>query len=169
MSTEKQFLPESEAPARERVSPEQLPTVEKSRPAEQQRPTSEQAVDTTSLIQRMKWSLLGGRSDQPITLTPAEQPLLKEVESILEEDLGEVYHKMSPAAQAAFRQSGEETASRIIVLLRTVRHHTTRVYRLIAHWLKQIPGVNRFFLVQEAKLKTDKIIELEQERRDIDD
>jgi len=41
-----------------------------------------------------------------------------------------------------------------------------KVLHLIRDWLKIIPGINKYFLEQEAKIKTDKIIELaEQEKQ----
>ena len=35
-----------------------------------------------------------------------------------------------------------------------------KILKLIRSWLKLIPGVNKFFLEQEAKIKTDKIVDL---------
>ena len=37
-----------------------------------------------------------------------------------------------------------------------------KIFQLILEWLKLLPGINRFFLEQEAKIKTDRIIHLNQ-------
>jgi hypothetical protein len=35
-----------------------------------------------------------------------------------------------------------------------------KIRNLIIRWLRVIPGVNRYFLEQEAKIKTDRISEM---------
>jgi hypothetical protein len=40
------------------------------------------------------------------------------------------------------------------------------IFKLIWHWLKKVTGVNRYWLQQEAKIKTDKIIEMTEARQD---
>jgi hypothetical protein len=40
-----------------------------------------------------------------------------------------------------------------------------KILALIRDWLKLIPGVNRFFLEQEAKIKTDKILLAAEEKK----
>ena len=35
-----------------------------------------------------------------------------------------------------------------------------KIFILIISWLKIIPGVNKFFLEQEAKIKADRILDL---------
>jgi hypothetical protein len=42
---------------------------------------------------------------------------------------------------------------------------TKKIFVLIRAWLKIIPGVNRFFLEQEAKIKTDKILFVTEEEK----
>jgi hypothetical protein len=82
------------------------------------------------------------------------------IERVLEEDLSEVFWEMPPEAQTAFKKKGEETARAIEHLLREVRVQVVKILKLIKQWLALIPHVNRFFLEQEAKIKTDKIIAL---------
>ncbi len=85
-------------------------------------------------------------------------PLTQRVQSILEEDLTDMYLSLSPADQQVFKQKGEETLSKIRVLLNQTKVNAKKIFQLIREWLKVIPGVNRFFLEQEAKIKTDKIL-----------
>ncbi|MEN9558227.1 MAG: hypothetical protein RL141_596 [Candidatus Parcubacteria bacterium] len=87
------------------------------------------------------------------------------VEGILQEGLESLYASLPPQEQAAFRQKGEETAGEIAVLLRATRVRVERVLQLVVRWLKTIPGVNMFFLEQEAKIKTDRMVAMAEERR----
>jgi hypothetical protein len=73
---------------------------------------------------------------------------------------------MSPEDRERFRAKGEEVAGEISVMVRDFKVEAKRVILLIRDWLLTIPGVNKFFLEQEAKIKTDRILELERERRD---
>ncbi len=89
----------------------------------------------------------------------------KEIEDILSEDLTDLFLKMNPAQQEAFKKRGEETAGKVRKLLGKAKVHAHAVLLLIRDWLKMIPGVNKFFLEQEAKIKTDKVLDAAEERR----
>jgi len=82
------------------------------------------------------------------------------IDNILAEGLSEIFLKMSPAEQAEFKQQGEKTVVEINKLLSRTRVQINKIISLIRKWLQLIPGVNRFFLEQEAKIKADKIIRL---------
>ncbi len=99
-------------------------------------------------------------STPSVAVTPVSpaDPLTQRVQSILEEDLTDVYLGMNSQDQLAFKQKGEETLSKIRVLLNQTKVNAKKIFQLIREWLKLIPGVNRFFLEQEAKIKTDKIL-----------
>lgn len=92
----------------------------------------------------------------------AKDPLEVKVEDVLEAGLGDAYLKLSPADQQEFKTVGEQTAKKITVLLRQTHVKIKEIFLLIIRWLKVIPGVNKFFLEQEAKIKTDQIIKLNQ-------
>ncbi len=89
-----------------------------------------------------------------------------EVEKILEDGLGEFVESMPAEAQQRFLSKGQEVSGQIAVMVRGLKVEVRRVVRLIQEWLLTIPGVNKFFLEQEAKIKTDRIIELEKVRRE---
>lgn len=89
---------------------------------------------------------------------PSKSPVVQEIESILAEDLRDVYAKMSPEEQAHFRAEGEQAATNISRLLNQVKIKTKAILNIIRSWLRLIPGVNRFFLEQEAKIKADRIL-----------
>lgn len=85
----------------------------------------------------------------------------KEIEELLSEGLTDIYQTMTPKEQEVFRKKSEETATAIEGLVSTFRATADKVVQLIRAWLKTIPGVNRFFLEQESKLKTDDILKLQ--------
>ena len=91
--------------------------------------------------------------------------LEEEIEDILEEDLKEIYLSMPPDKRIEFKRKGEETRSKIRVLLKSAKVNAKKIFQLIRSWLKIIPGVNRYFLEQEAKIKTDKIFLVSEEER----
>lgn len=86
-----------------------------------------------------------------------------EIESVLADGLVDVYKTMTPQEQVAFRQKGEEVAIAIEQMMTQFRATTKKVITLIREWLRMIPRVNRFFLEQESKIKTDDIIKLQRE------
>ncbi|MCU0679008.1 MAG: hypothetical protein MUC28_00990 [Planctomycetes bacterium] len=84
----------------------------------------------------------------------------KEIERILESDLGEIFSSLPPAKQREFKIAGEETARKINQLMAKIRLNMGKVIDLIRKWLTILPGVNRYFLEQEAKLKADEILKI---------
>ncbi|MBI2099430.1 hypothetical protein HYT45_03415 [Candidatus Uhrbacteria bacterium] len=91
--------------------------------------------------------------------------LTAQIEDFLAEDLLEAYAAMPPETQEEFKAKGEEVASKIQAMIRTAKVAVKDVLELIVFWLKIIPGVNKFFLEQEAKIKTDKILALYEEQK----
>lgn len=100
------------------------------------------------------------RPAAPTTFAPARYQLAKKVEKILEEGLAEPYQRLSPLAQQEFKLKGEQVANKIGELLKATHIKVKKIFQLIMEWLKLLPGINKFFLEQEAKIKTDKIIAL---------
>jgi len=96
-------------------------------------------------------------------LTPPATPEVErqvEIERILEEDLATVYFNLPEDKKEKFRLQGEQAAWQINKLLTATKLKAQKIISLIKNWLLLIPGVNRFFLEQEAKLKADEIIKL---------
>lgn len=91
---------------------------------------------------------------------PIKDELAEKIEDVLEEDLTDTFLSMSPDVQIKFKQKGEETVSKIRLLMTKTKLHTKKIFHLVRSWMSLIPGVNRFFLEQEAKIKTDKIKQL---------
>jgi len=84
----------------------------------------------------------------------------KQVESILAEDLAEIYLSLAPQKRQEFKIKGEQTANKISQLLTKAKINIGEIIKLIKKWLMLIPGVNKYFLEQEAKIKADEIVKL---------
>jgi len=95
---------------------------------------------------------------QPVA--PAKDKTLQKIEDILGEDMTDVFLKLPPDKQKLFKEKGEETASLIKQMIDGAKVNTKKIFDLIKKWLRLIPGINQFFLEQEAKIKTDKILNL---------
>jgi len=67
---------------------------------------------------------------------------------------------MNASEQKAFKLKGEETVTKINELLSHTKVKVNKIIALIRDWLKLIPGINKFFLEQETKIKADKIIKI---------
>ena len=96
-----------------------------------------------------------------------KDPVVAQIESVMSEDLTDLFLALSPEKQAEFQQKGEETASAIKEMLMQAKVNVKKIFELLRDWMKLLPGVNKFFLEQEAKIKADKILVLaaEEQRR----
>jgi len=86
----------------------------------------------------------------------------KKIEKILESGLEEIYLNLSPANQKRFKIEGEATIKEIDGLLAKTKINLGKIVDLIRKWLILVPGINKFFLEQEAKIKADEIIKLKE-------
>ncbi len=102
----------------------------------------------------------------PLVAPPPKSQSLVKIEKILEEDLEDFYFSMPSEQQKVFKEKGEETASAVEKMIRAGRVVAGKILKLIRAWLKLIPGVNKFFLEQEAKIKTDKIVNMAERDRE---
>lgn len=87
----------------------------------------------------------------------------KEIESVLEKDMEGMFINLSPEKQKEFKKVGEETAKKISILLGKTKVKVGSIIKLIKKWLSVIPGINKFFLEQESKIKADEIIKIKQD------
>lgn len=97
----------------------------------------------------------------PIAVPIQKSPLVLEIESIMEENLREIYQNMPDELKQEFNSEGEKTALEIQTLMQSFKATTKKVIDLLKKWLMIIPGINKFFLEQEAKIKADKIIAIQ--------
>ncbi len=88
--------------------------------------------------------------------------LTNKIELIMEENLGDAFLELTPVQKQEFKLRGEKTALEIknIINKKGKKNNIKKIFQLLLDWLKMLPGINKFFLEQEAKIKADKIISL---------
>lgn len=96
-------------------------------------------------------------------IKPQKSEMLERIEDVMEEDLGKVYKDLPADVKEKFKHQGEATAEDIEGMLHHSKVKSKSIFRLLFSWLKIIPGINRYFLQQEAKLKTDEIMDIKEE------
>ncbi len=82
----------------------------------------------------------------------------KEIEKVMADGLDDFYTKMDQKKRLEFKMVGEATALKIAELKKETNIKIVKIINLIKKWLSLIPGVNRFFVEQEAKIRADKIM-----------
>lgn len=155
----KKNIPEGRATPELEQTPEQLPTPERS---------VERVSERASLEQEgvVAPELTEGASPQTVTtVVPDERTVrLRQIENILSDGLEEAYREMEDSRKKQFKEKGEETARQVNALLTEAKVKVKKIVDLIREWLKLIPGVNTYFLEQEAKIKTDRLLKLGADR-----
>lgn len=149
---------------------EQLPQQEQSsfdREAEAMREQESMRVKEdehilTEAIEGMRRTLGVSKKKKKKDLPIVRDEITLHVEQIMEDGLRDAFVQLSPIEQQTFKIKGEETAREIRQLLKSSRVKVKKIFQLLIEWLKLLPGVNRFFLEQEAKIKTDKILSLKE-------
>lgn len=120
-------------------------------------PPEERSRQTTSTPERPTLK----RKSAPV-MPLVRDPVVIKIEKILESGVGDAYNRLSPIAKQEFKMEGEQTAMKIRELLKSAHVKVKKIFQLIMEWLKLLPGVNHFFLEQEAKIKTDRVLGLHQ-------
>lgn len=149
--------PSPEAPP---VTPEAPPAPEKPVTPEEAKPEKIEPVPEAPPAEKKIEEV------PPPTAAPAKPTSLQEVEEVLAEDLEDEYVKMTPKQQKKFKQEGEVTAIKINTLLQKTKTKVKKIIDLIRKWLQLIPGVNKFFIEQEAKIKADKLMDMKDKTTD---
>ena len=96
-----------------------------------------------------------------------ESILTKAVEEILSEGLNDLFQDLDQSQKTIFKQKGEQTAVTIAVMISSVKYKISEILELIRNWLFIIPSINKFFLEQESKIKTDKILLLDTKNKNL--
>lgn len=106
--------------------------------------------------------------DQSVSVAPMQEKSeeQKKVEGILSDGLADLYSNLPDNRKGEFKQKGEETASQIVILLKSAKVKMGKVVDLIKGWLTMIPGVNKFFLEQESKIKADRLLEYKKDKEE---
>ncbi len=95
----------------------------------------------------------------------AEEERIAKIDHILIDDLEETINKLPENEQKKFREKEKEAALTINKLLQETKIQIKKIIETIRELLLMIPGVNKFFLEQESKLKADQILFLRDEKK----
>lgn len=96
----------------------------------------------------------------PVDTASQAKQQQKQVEKILESGLEKIYNELPDDKKKEFKIIGEQTATKINLLLNKTKIKIKDIINLIKKWLSLIPGISKYFLEQEAKIKADKIIKI---------
>lgn len=145
-----QIIPRAEQKDSGNLSPEIEPSLE------------QQNEQVQNQIQAVNSNIIADQLRQSIAQVPSSEQeiILEKVEKILAEDMDNIFLSLDVNKQVEFKKRGEETSRQIAKLLTKATVPVKKIVNLIIAWLRVIPHVNRFYLEQEAKIKTDKIIQI---------
>lgn len=82
---------------------------------------------------------------------------------ILSEDMAELMADLPADQKKEVQIEGLKTVDKLQLLLRQAHLKVKQIWELVWSWLKRFSGVNRFFLEQEVKKKTEEVLELRKE------
>jgi uncharacterized protein YgbK (DUF1537 family) len=136
--------------------------------AEQQMEQQEQQAEREAFLEEAPTSTVPATATAEPVAPAAEvqkDEVTIEVEKILEAGLGEYVPDMPEEARQRFLKKGGEVAAQLSTMVRTLNIQVSLVVKLLKEWLLTIPGVNKYFIEQEAKIKADRIIELADQYR----
>jgi hypothetical protein len=93
-----------------------------------------------------------------------KDPELMQVERVLEdEDLWDLYRKLTPAQREAFREHGERIARTFRAEFGHPGMDPVKVQKDIEEWLSKVPGIYPGYVRQAALVKSRDIVALSQE------
>ena len=146
----------------------QLPQGQEAREAEPRREQESRAEPPKEQLQTLRLPSVS-QHIRPLTErvpTPeTKSERLIDIEKIMTEGLEEIYATLPPEVQAAVKYEGEVAAAKIEALIENGKSISKKVLAILRAWLEKIPGVNKFFLEQESKRKTDKIMAIARKTR----
>ena len=116
---------------------------------------AEKVVKTSTAIKQPQVSKVQENTSDSISVTDAQT---KQIESVLADGLDDYYKELNPADQQKFKQSGEEAAREVSTLLQKTVVKLSEIIGVIKKWLSSVPGLNKFFIEQSAKIKADKVL-----------
>lgn len=140
--------------------------VEQEGAAEQQTEMVKEEGFLDDAIQKLKNSLRASKK-KPVIMPQVRDDLTLKIEHVMEDGLKDAFIALSPLEQQEFKLKGEQTARQIRTLLGETKIKIKKIFELLLEWLKLLPGVNRFFLEQEAKIKVDQILAIHKQNKDL--
>ena len=137
-------------------TPQPAPDLEPQSESPQELPQEGGFLDEA--IDSLKRTLRMPKKQKPTIVPQVKDALTAQIEKIMEDGLSDAYREMTPVQQQEFKIKGEETAWKIKTALQKTKVKIKEIFKLLVEWLKLLPGVNYFFIEQEAKIKADKLI-----------
>ncbi|MBU4452921.1 hypothetical protein KKH24_01565 [Patescibacteria group bacterium] len=104
------------------------------------------------------------QAQEPTQVPVKKDPILEDIENILADNLSEIFIKLPDDKKLAFKQEGEEVAGKINQMIAGGKIKISKILDWISEWLKMIPGVNKYFIDQEAKIKADNVMKYAKEK-----
>lgn len=145
------------------VSPDQERQVNPEKKVEQKTERVENKIEDIDDKKKTDAPLITPGPSALVSDISYEEKQVAAIENIMAEGLDQVFLKMSPIQQKKFKTEGEKTAVKINKILMKARVSAEKVVLLIRRWLSMVPHINRFFLEQEVKIKTDRILKIKKE------
>lgn len=153
-----------------KVSPEQKSSVEISTEQSFDSNRAEQIVEQESTqtaeqaasLDAAAAAVASQAASQPSYQPGTAESIHHDVESVLAEGMDSVFLSLDPGTQQRFKMKGEEVSSKITKLLLEAKIKIKEITNLILDWLRIIPRVNKHYLEQEAKIKTEKILKIKE-------
>jgi hypothetical protein len=96
----------------------------------------------------------------PLAAYAATDPrvvVFKKVENILSDGLMQLYLSLPAERRKAFKEKGEAIARTITEMVVHGKAKVKTVWHLIKEWLGNLPGINKYYIEQEIKIKTDRV------------
>lgn len=149
---------ENDAASTEAAPPREIPSTSERFETESSPAVEIQDHSTDSAIDMLRSKLRKTR--RPAQIPQVRDALTRQVEEVLSEGLEDVFQELTPVQQQEFKIKGEEAAFTIRQILSHTKVKIREIFKLIFEWLQMLPGINRFFLEQEAKIKAEKIMAL---------
>lgn len=110
-------------------------------------------------------SVLKAAPAQPTQVPIKKDELLTDIETILADDLTEIFLELPDEKKLAFKQKGEEVAGKIREMIQSGKIKIGKILDWIREWLSMIPRVNKYFIDQEAKIKADKVLKYTEDQK----
>lgn len=143
------------------VSPVSSPEQEYSPEMQVETMQDEQPASLDQKIEGLVSNLKNAKQKKSKGVVPVvRDDMTLQIETIMSDGLDDAFAELTPVQQQEFKIKGEAAAQEIRQLLGAARVKVKKIFGILVDWLKMLPGINRYYLIQEAKIKTDQIMSL---------
>ncbi len=109
----------------------------------------------------LPYIMLKYRQNSIVTTPITKSQLRLAIERIMEQSASEYYPGMPPRLQKKFSELGDRVSLKIEKLLLTKKNHIVDIAHILHEWLKLIPQASPYYLEQEAKIRADEMVRLQ--------